>query len=336
MRLLKPLIFLAVLGAALFALYGYSFLNPPGHDPGRQVLVDVPPGTSYRQLAATLEEKGVVSSAQRFLLVVKLLGRSQALKVGEYQLEHRQPLLEILSVVTSGKSVPHRVTIPEGYNIYEIASLLESLGLGTRQEVLALLKNSEWATELLGEPVETLEGYLFPETYTYSKYTPLRSLIQEMTRQFLQNYEQIGRHQTSPLSRHQLVTLASIIEKETAVSEERFRIASVFFNRLQKNMRLQTDPTILYGILDKGEPLPDRIRYKHLRESTRYNTYTFSGLPPGPIANPGRASLEAAFEPDGSEYLYFVSRNDGSHYFSKTYKEHNEAVQKYQVRGETD
>ncbi len=331
--LIATLLAVMVVGAGV---YGLSYLNPTGHNPSQTVVLDVSPGRTYHQVARELTEKGVLTDARKFLLLVKLMGKSQALRVGEYQLEHRQPPLQVLNVITSGKGIQRQFTIPEGYNIYETAALMSSLGFGESEDLLSLLKNSDFASELVGEPVETLEGYLFPETYSYTKYTPVRTVIREMTAQFHRNFEAVRATRTSPLSRHELVTLASIIEKETAVPAERGRIAAVFFNRLQKKMRLQTDPTIIYGLLDEGEPLPDRIRYKHLRRPTRYNTYTISGLPPGPIANPGRESLAAAFDPDGSEYLYFVSRNDGSHYFSKTYQEHNQAVQKYQVRGERD
>jgi UPF0755 protein len=336
MRVLNFLVAIAVLIVVLMGALGYLYLNPLDHDPNVKVVVDVAPGKSYSQVIQELVDKDVLTSAQKFRLLIKLLGRSQHLKVGEYELEYHQPPIKVLEVITSGKSLLRQITIPEGYNMYEVADLLETAGLGRKEEALLLFQDRQFVQELVGEPVDSLEGYLFPETYTYTKYTPLRSFIKQMTDLFHKVYAEVSAGRKAPLTRHQMVTLASIIEKETAVPRERTTIASVFYNRLKKRMRLQTDPTIVYGILRETGVAPDRIRTRDIRRPTAYNTYTIFGLPPGPIANPGRASLESTFSPDGSEYLYFVSRNDGSHFFSKTYQEHNSAVQKYQIRGEKD
>ena len=196
--------------------------------------------------------------------------------------------------------------------------------------------NRKFIFSLLKEDLPSLEGYLFPETYHITKYTDERTLIQQMVKRFLQVYsEVIKKGKTSnpiiPLKRHQIVTLASIIEKETGASQERPLISSVFYNRLEKKMLLQTDPTVLYGILDETKEMKKNITRKDLETPTRYNTYTNKGLPYGPIANPGRESLLAALQPAQSHYLFFVSRNDGTHYFSEKYQDHQQKVQQYQV-----
>jgi UPF0755 protein len=183
---------------------------------------------------------------------------------------------------------------------------------------------------MVGTLAPSLEGYLFPETYSLTKYTTVKELVQSMVQNFKETYKALGTPDTG-LSRQELVTLASVVEKETGAPEERPMIASVFYNRLKKGMPLQSDPTILYGIIDETGKPTDNITKADLTHFNRYNTYTVKKLPFGPISNPGREALVAVFHPANTEFLYFVSRNNGTHIFSKTYEEHLRAVRTFQI-----
>lgn len=196
---------------------------------------------------------------------------------------------------------------------------------------LKRVRDPQYTQNLIGEPASSLEGYLFPETYNYTKYTSLDELIRAMVSRFQAVYRDVSKDYKGPLSRYQVVTLASVIEKETGAPQERELISSVFHNRLKKGMRIQSDPTIIYGYwVETGEPLRN-IRKSDIRRPTPYNTYTVKALPIGPVANPGREALRAAMFPADSEYFYFVSRNDGTHIFTTNYKDHLQAVKDYQL-----
>jgi len=238
--------------------------------------------------------------------------------------------MDILEVVTSGKTILHAVTIPEGYRITEIAALLETKGLVNAENFIQETKD-EKLIKSAGISGNSLEGYLFPETYNFSKNTSERKIIQRLLdiyHEKIKQHELRKRAQSSNLTFHQVMTLASLIEKETGIDEERKLISSVFHNRLRKKMLLQTDPTVIYAMAD----FDGNIRKKDLQVDSPYNTYRYKGLPPGPIASPGIKSIIAALEPSESDYLYFVSRKDGSHQFSSNLMDHNRAVRKYQLR----
>ena len=262
----------------------------------------------------------------------RISGYTTKIRTGEYALHGGMKPIEILRVISSGKSVTYPITFPEGYNMFEMAELAEKKGIATAKQFLAYCHDSQFIKTILGDNVETLEGYLFPETYQVTRSEGARGLIKLMVRRFLQVYGEVAHlAPTNGFTRHQWVILASIIEKETGYEKERGLISSVFHNRLKKNMRLQTDPTVIYGkMMQTGAPVKN-ITKKDLRTKNSYNTYTFRGLPKGPISNPGRAALLSAFQPDDTEFLYFVSRNDGTSKFSETLKEHNSAVRKYQL-----
>ena len=298
---------------------------------GETVTVDVPPGKTLYQVAEELEEKDLIRKALFFKFLAKIFP-ARPLNVGEYELSPKLSLYSQFQKIRRGDILYERVTFPEGLNHYEMAGLLRKRGRAGSDEFLALCKDRAFIQTLLNRNnISSLEGYLFPETYSLSKYTSPKTLIREMTEQLFRVYSE--ERKESPLSRHQALTLASLIEKETGAAVERPRIASVFYNRLKKNMKLQTDPTILYGLfLKEGFQRENNIRKKDILFPTPYNTYVIKGLPPGPITNFGRAALKAVFSPEKSDYLYFVSRNDGSHVFSKTYKEHSKAVHKYQIQ----
>jgi peptidoglycan lytic transglycosylase G len=293
-------------------------------------VVNISPGMPLKKIAANLAEKNLIANAISFQLLAHLQKKQGQIQVGEYELSPSMTPQEILARVTSGKTVLHAVTIPEGYRITEIAALLEEKGLADREEFIRQTQDSE-LVQSTGIPGSSLEGYLFPETYHFSRNTSERKIIQKMLNTFKEQVaspELRNRAKAVNLSFHQIVTLASLIEKETGIDEERKIISSVFHNRLKKNMRLQTDPTVIYAISN----FDGNIRKKDLSIDSPYNTYKYKGLPPGPIASPGLQSILAALDPNDTNYLYFVSRKDGSHQFSSNLPDHNRAVRKYQLR----
>ncbi len=296
------------------------------------VLFEVGDGETLGGVAKDLYEQQLISNRLLFEYYAKVLGQANKLKVGEYQITVEMSPAEILKLITSGKSFARTITVSEGLNIFEIASLLERSGLGSKVKFLGFVRDPSFASQVMGFGVPSLEGYLFPETYAVTKYMDERALIELMVRRFREVWATLP---DSPIRKsfniHQIVTLASIIEKETGAEEERPLISSVFHNRLQKRMRLQTDPTILYGLALQSGRIVANIKREHLSQKTSYNTYVISGLPPGPIANPGREALEATLAPADSKFLYFVSRNNGTHVFSETYEAHSKAVRDFQM-----
>ncbi len=299
-----------------------------------RIVFEVPHGTSFQQIAHNLEEKGLVLSALKFRIFSKLTGMDSQVKSGEYALHKAMTPREILSALVSGKSIQYPVTFPEGSNIYEMAKILENKGLFKAEDFLAACRDKVLIQELLAIDVSSLEGYLFPETYNVTKYTPLRDLITNMVLNFKNVYSALETHspgQATGLTRHELVILASMVEKETGAPEERGLISSVFYNRLKKQMRLQSDPTIIYGLWIETGSYKENITKEDISRPTKYNTYTVARLPFGPIANPGREALSAVLKPVTSDYLYFVSRNDGTHIFTRTYEDHLKAVKDFQL-----
>lgn len=329
--------------AALLALVmvavgveGFRFLVSGTGHASDQVVFELPPGRSFQQVANQLHRDGLVSSALELRILAKLTGQDSRMKHGEYALNKSMTPQEILSVLASGKSILYPVTFPEGSNIYEMAAILENKKLYKAEEFIKLCQDKEFIRQLLGFDVSSLEGYLFPETYNVTRYTPMKDFVANMVQNFKSAYAEAenaarGAGVTPQLSRHETVILASMIEKETGAAVERPMIASVFFNRLKKNMRLQSDPTIIYGIWVDTGAYKQNITRDDITRPTRYNTYTVPRLPFGPIANPGRESLAAAMNPARSEYLYFVSHNDGTHAFTKTYEDHTRAVKAFQL-----
>ncbi len=330
-----------ILGVAGFIAWeAFSFLNyrssysASAEGPEAQeekILVDVPPGRTFIGVANELQKMGLIKNVLYFRIYARLTVGSNNLKVGEYELSRRMGPGEILRTLASGHSFARTFTIPEGTNMYEIAQLLESKKLGTAESFLKLFKDKAFIKSLLGEELHSLEGYLYPETYHFTKYTGQKEIVTAMVRNFLFFYDKVKDPNRKDLTRHQVVTMASVIEKETGAPEERPLIGSVFYNRLKTPMRLQSDPTILYGILDRTGVMKKNISREDLLTHTRYNTYRVDGLPFGPIANPGIESLRAVFHPAESKYIFFVSRNDGTHVFSETLEQHNSAVRKFQL-----
>ena len=302
----------------------------PASDDNRTTIFEVHPGMTLKQVAVELSSLGLILSPSAFQAIAYIQDKETQVMAGEYSLSPAMLPTEIILRITSGKTVPHPVTIPEGFRITEIAALLHKHGLAEPDVFIRHTQDKDLIRSL-GVPTDSLEGYLFPETYHFSKFTPETAIVRKMVDTFK---DQISKAQLlqsakeSSLSWHEIITLASLIEKETGLDSERRMISSVFHNRLRKNMRLQTDPTVIYAI----EKFDGNIRKRDLKIDSPYNTYRYKGLPPGPIASPGIKSIVAAMSPIESDKLYFVSRQNGSHHFSSTLTEHNQAVQKYQLR----
>ncbi len=313
--------------------FSVKFLAP--EEESREQVVTIPEGASAARIGQVLEEAGVVKSGQAFVWALRaktrIKGEPIVLKAGEMILDPSLPVWKTIDLIAKGNYKVYPFTVPEGRNIYDIAQLIEAAGLGSQEAFLALCRDRNFIASL-GLEVDTLEGYLFPETYNFPKGTPLKSIVKKMTDTFLNVWRDFDRPaREKGLTRHQVVTLASIVEKETEVARERPVIAGVFYNRLAKGMRLQTDPTVIYGLLPNFN---GNITRADLQNPHPYNTYVIQGLPPGPIANPGQKALAAAVKPDIVPFYYFVSKNDGSgeHDFSKTLAEHNKKVNQY-LRG---
>lgn len=320
------LCFVTVAGAAM--LWMFFFIKAPAVTRSQPVTFTVSSGQHLSIIAQNLKDQDLISNLIAFKLYVRIKKAATRIKAGEYEMKTDMSPETILSILTSGKSKLYRFTIPEGVNMQEIAILAQESGLCSRKHFLSLCNDLEFINQL-ELPGMTLEGYLFPDTYFFSRETDCKTLITKMISTFNKTFNDKwkARAKKMGLSVHEVVILASIIEKETGDGKERPIISSVFHNRLKRHMRLESDPTVIYGVSDYH----GRIRYKHLRRVTPYNTYKINGLPAGPIANPGAQALKAALYPAQTNYLFFVSRNDTTHKFSTNLKDHNRAVKKYQL-----
>lgn len=292
--------------------------------------VRIPPGSGYPEIVRILTENGVLRFPTAFRVLVTLTGTATNLQHGEYIFPSPPSAFELWRKVSSGDVAKYPVTIPEGANLYDIARILGELEL-TDPASFVLGATSSGLANRLDIPGDTAEGFLFPDTYLLVKDMRVEEILRIMVREFRQNFSsEMEREAVAKgLTIRQVVTIASIIEKETGVEAEKPLISAVIHLRLRRGMPLQMDPTVIYGLKKFG----GNITKKDLRTRNPYNTYRNPGLPPGPISNPGMAALMAALHPADSNYLYFVSRNDGSHQFSKTLEEHNLAVRAYQKNG---
>ncbi len=319
---------LVILGAGVLKVL--HFWNTPAQEEGREVLVTIPSGASFVSASQLLVDAGVVRSLKPFVLLGKIRGLSNSVQAGELLFRTDMTPSQALEVLARGKAVSYPVTIPEGYTFRQIAGLLDEKRLGDLDRFLELASDPGFSRSL-GVPADSLEGFLFPDTYSWPRGLSEEEILGRMVAKYRSvfNGERMERAREIGMTELEVVTLASIIEKETGAPEERDLVSAVFHNRLKKGYRLQTDPTVIYGI----ENFDGNLTKSHLREDHPYNTYTRSGLPVGPIANPGEASLLAALYPAEVDYLYFVARGDGTHVFSSTLMEHNKAVQTYQLGG---
>lgn len=292
-------------------------------------IVVIPDGSTFQQVAALLERERLIKSRSAFVLLGKSQSADRKIHAGEYELNAGMTPAEILSKLLSGQVVLHPITIPEGLSFSQIADLLAQQGVADREEVLRLTKDKSFIASL-GIKAETLEGYLYPDTYKFARGVKPKEVMTVMVEHLRQVFgpDLQARAQELKMTVHEVLTLASVIEKETGSNGERSEISAVFHNRLKKRIPLQSDPTVIYGLPN----FDGNLRKKDLVNPSPYNTYRWVGLPPGPIANPGGQAIRAALYPSNSRALYFVSRNDGTHQFSVTLAEHNEAVEKYQKR----
>lgn len=307
----------------------YRFSENPAGKSDTQEIISVLPGENFTALAAKLERQGIINHARKFKLLALIRGVDKKLKAGEYPLSAAMSPNQVLDVLVGGRTYLYRLTIPEGYTIKQIAAEVARKELEQADTFVALAMSPEYAASF-DIDAGTMEGYLFPDTYYFPKNVSAETIITKMVARFREQFRPQWQQRAKELNRsvHEIVTLASIIEKETGAPSERPIIASVFHNRLRKRMRLESDPTVIYGIPN----FDGNIKRIHLATLTPYNTYRIKGLPPGPIANPGSEAIKAALYPDDTDYLFFVSKKDGTHYFSKTIAEHREAVRKYQLR----
>ena len=323
------LLALLILGTLLWDI-SFRFLStPPIKNPAVQI-VQILPGMSLHTIAHRLTKKGIIQDPHKFMLLTWWKGLDKKIQWGDFELYERMPPGVLLDYLTTGKTMLKRVVIPEGFTLQQIAQRLSEENLATEKSFLTSANNPQFLEDL-GIEGRSLEGYLFPDTYVFHRGMSVQAIQTKMVRRFEEIFNgiKIDDGIMDNFSLRKIVTLASIVEKESSLSSERPLIASIFYNRLKKGMALQSDPTVIYGIKDFNGDLTK----KHLLTPTAYNTYLKPGLPPGPIANPGKDSLQAVLSPARSDYLYFVSRNDGSHYFSKNIIDHNRAVVKYQLSG---
>lgn len=301
------------------------FVNTPSDGTGTAIII-IKKGSSLKQITALLNEGEVIRDSSRFFLLARLKGSAGKLQAGEFAISRNLKPGEVLRMLEQGEVLRHRVTIAEGLTMQEIARIYGEKNWVNEEEFLRLCRDIDFINSL-GIRQESLEGYLFPNTYFFTrKELNSRTIITTMVRKFFIVWDEVSQGKELSLNRHEAVTLASIIEKETGAAIERPLIAGVFFNRLNMGMRLQSDPTVIYGIKN----FDGNLTRLHLRTKTPYNTYMIKGLPPGPISNPGKAALYAVFNPETTDAIYFVSRNDGTHVFSRTLREHNRAVRIYQ------
>ncbi len=331
---LKPLLACLALGVGValsVLLWIQHALAPVSAETQRATVLrfEVEAGDSMGQVAEALEAEGLIRDARAARWFARAEDLSSKLKSGEYELSGSLSTPEILEILAEGRVQTHLVVIPEGLRAVEIAARLEEAGLADPEAFLAIVMDPA-AARTRGIEASSLEGYLFPDSYRFARGLPAERVVDAMLSEFLTVYRELGPVvKRTGLSMHEFVTLASIVEKETGAPEERPLIAAVFLNRLKRRMRLETDPTVIYGIQD----FDGNLRRVHLLDSQNpYNTYKIPALPPGPIASPGRGALEAVLNPADSPYLYFVSRNDGTHAFSKSYAEHQKAVDRFQRR----
>ncbi len=322
-------------GITLFlAISAYRFasfvLSRASSERGRYVFYEVKKSQSAASIATELAAAGVVSDARLFYWYGRLTGRVEQFKAGDYRFSTRMRPGEVMTIIMSGVSFGYPLRVPEGYSMAQIGALIEEFRPGGSKQFLRICRDKRFLESLgLPEGAASAEGYLFPDTYLVGRKLPEAEIIQAMHRKYKNVFTPELRNRASlmGMTEHQVVTLASIIEKETGASHERPLISSVFHNRLKKRMRLQSDPTVIYAVRDYN----GNITKRHLEDKNAYNTYHIRGLPPGPIGNPGKEAILAALYPAQSEYLYFVSKNDGTHEFTTNYDDHKGAVQKYQL-----
>ncbi len=321
MRALLKLVVVLVLGFAIW--FGWAALLPV--TPSQTTFVLLRPGWSTRHIARSLQQQGVVRSSAAFLMVQYAKGLP-TLKAGEYKFDQPANALQVWHRLVAGDVYARTVVVPEGFNIYDIAQAVEQAGLGPASDFITAAKSDTFLLRDVDPSAKTLEGYLFPDTYQFTRIDTAHDIVAAMVHRFKREAQTIGL--LGNPDTHRIVTMASIVEKETADPKERPMVAAVYYNRLQKNMTLAADPSVIYAALLAGR-YRGTIYQSDLQYDSPYNTYRYPGLPPGPIANPGLASLQAAMHPAHVDFLYFVSDNNGHHRFARSMEEHARNVAAY-------
>lgn len=320
MRVLKLLLFVVLVAVAAL---GYVILAPFG--PTRETFVDIPAHTSSFGIAALLERGGAVRSRWVFAGLRELEGGT--LKAGEYRFAEPASMLEVYGRLRRGDVYTIALVIPEGYNLFDVAAAVQAAGLGSRESFLAAAAENTGLIRHWNPHAVSLEGYLFPDTYRFSRHATPATMLQAMTRRFGQVALRLGLAGPEVPA---AVTMASLVEREVHLDAERPEVAGVFENRLRLGMPLQTDPAVVYASMLRGT-WTGVIHQSELHSDSAYNTYTHSGLPPGPICNPGVPALRAALHPRRTDFLYFVANADGSTHFAATLKEHSANVAAYRA-----
>ncbi len=330
-RLLGVSFFAALAGAALLAVNAFLFLRTPFGTQGQTVVVDK--GRSTTSVIEELYQKQIVSNPHFFKAYARLKNATSKIRAGEYAFPAGLTPPQVLDLLLKGDFATRRITIPEGWNVRDVARALTQQGLVDEAKFLAKASDPVFLASL-GVAAPSLEGYLFPDTYEIYRPKDEEEVLKKLVARFREVWTSEFEAQVAAkgMDAYQVLILASIVEKETGRAEERPMIASVFANRIARGMPLATDPTIIYGVLAATGTFDGNLTRRHLETPGPYNTYLNPGLPPTPIANPGRAAIQAVISPAMTTYLYFVAKGDGTHQFSSTENEHFEAVRKYQLR----
>ncbi|MEW6410605.1 MAG: endolytic transglycosylase MltG [Nitrospirota bacterium] len=322
-----PIVIFVISIAFLFILSIYSiFLSPPSSKGEWREFV-VTEGMTFSQIAEKLKQEGFIRSSTAFNILGRVTEITRSVRAGYYSLNVNMNLLNVFDIIKKGKIIVFEIIVPEGSTLFDIGRILERKGLAKYDDFISLTHDSKFV-DSFGIEAPSLEGYLFPDKYLFPKGISLKEITGRMVNRFFEVFdEDLAEHASEiGFTVNEVITLASIIEMEASVDGERALISAVYHNRLKKRMKLQADPTAVYG-KDNNK----KITKKDLNNSSPYNTYRIKGLPPGPISNPGLKSIKAALNPEDVKYLFFVSKNDGTHYFSMTEREHNLAVEKFRA-----
>ena len=321
MRFLFKLIVVLFLAFAIW--FTWAALLPV--EPRQATFVLLRPGWTTRHIARELQQQGVIRSSAAFLFIDYIKG-VKTLKAGEYKFDQKANAVDVWGRLTRGDVYARTVVVPEGYNMFDIAAAVEQAGLGSASDFLTAASSDLFLLRDIDPDAKSLEGYLFPDTYQFTRIDSAHDIAAAMVHRFRQQAQSIGL--LGRADTHRIVTMASIVEKETADPNERPLVAGVYYNRLDRNMALAADPSVIYAALLAGR-YRGTIYASDLQFDSPYNTYKYPGLPPGPIANPGVASLQAAMHPAHTDFLYFVSDNNGHHRFARDLEEHARNVAQY-------
>ncbi len=319
---------LALLSGWWFVRFSLKLVTPPGGN--RVITFQVERGKSLREIAIELQKAGIISSARYFAWLGRKKGMEKRVQAGEYELSSNWYPMRILNTFATGKIIERRFTVPEGMTLRQIARKLDREGVVNEAAFITAATDTSVMTGRQAPGARNLEGVLFPDTYAYTSGDNARDIVRMMYSRFEKIFMPMWKTRKAKLNLkpYEAIIMASMVEKETAVRDERAIVAGVFINRLRKGIRLMSDPTVIYGIPNFN----GNLTRADLQRPSPYNTYLKDGLPPGPICNPGRESLRAALHPARTDALYFVARGDGKHHFSNTLREHNDAVKRYQKR----